>query len=60
MKIELRRQVNQLTNNQIFEIPKDKSADFIKQFNKAKVSDEFIEECRMLALKTGKKNKNLK
>ena len=44
-----------MTNNRVFEIPKDKSADFIKQFNRAKVSDEFIKECKMSALKTGKR-----
>lgn len=41
--------------SRIFEIPKDKSEDFIKMFNEKKISDEFLDECRESAVKLGRK-----
>lgn len=46
-----------IVQDRIFEIPKNKSSEFLKQFNAAKVSEEFLNECRKSAIKTGKKIK---
>lgn len=36
-----------------FEIPEEKSEEFLNKFEETKVSEEFMEECRQSAIKTG-------